>query len=177
MLTLAITLRAVARFSIQAACCNICVKTPGCTAWTWNGPNGNLLCYPKLNCTSPKYNNSGVQSGGAPPAPPSPHPKPPPPSPPPPSPPPPAPPAEHPGILDVVKEFGVDNTGKTDVTVKLQAAITAAYDQQLACFFPPGRYAQALRRVIINLVTCIPTTPLPRCAACYCHCKHYLSAT
>eukprot|EP00729_Bicosta_minor_P011868 gene11868-22144_t len=126
------------KVNTAAACCNICVKTPGCTAWTWNGPNGNLLCYPKLNCTSPKYNNSGVQSGGAPPAPPSPHPKPPPPSPPPPPPPPPARPAEHPGILDVVKEFGVDNTGKTDVTVKLQAAITAAYDQQLACFFPPG---------------------------------------
>ena len=43
------------------------------------------------------------------------------------------------GILNATAA-GVDNSGVTDTTVALQAAIVAAYDAQLALFLPPGRY-------------------------------------
>ena len=50
----------------------------------------------------------------------------------------------HPGILNVTAEpFRIDNTGTSDVTKQLQAAIDAAYDAQIALFLPPGRYLHA----------------------------------
>ena len=48
---------------------------------------------------------------------------------------------QHPGILNVSSPpWSIDNTGGTDVTHQLQAAIKAAYDSQLALFLPPGRF-------------------------------------
>ena len=48
---------------------------------------------------------------------------------------------QHPGILNVTAPpFSVDNTGRRDVTAKLQVAIAAAYEAQVALFLPPGRY-------------------------------------
>jgi len=53
----------------------------------------------------------------------------------------PSPPHSSLGILNVTAPpFSIDNTGVTDVTVQLQAAIAAAYGAQLALFLPPGRY-------------------------------------
>ena len=76
-------------------------------------------------------------SGGAPPPTPTPTPTPGPR----PSPPPAPVPTQSPGILNVAEYGGgIDSTGKTDVTVQLQQAITAAYQAQVVLFFPPGRY-------------------------------------
>ena len=48
---------------------------------------------------------------------------------------------QHPGILNVTAPpYSIDNTGSVDVTLKLQAAINAAYEAQLALFLPCGRY-------------------------------------
>ena len=45
------------------------------------------------------------------------------------------------GILNVTAPpFSLDNTGKIDVTVKLQAAVTAAHEQFLALYLPQGVY-------------------------------------
>lgn len=44
------------------------------------------------------------------------------------------------GILNATAFPGVDNSGATDTTAALQAAIVAAYDAQLALFLPSGRY-------------------------------------
>ena len=41
-------------------CCAICQKTPQCTAWTWNGPHGNNMCYPKTACTKVGHGNGRV---------------------------------------------------------------------------------------------------------------------
>jgi hypothetical protein len=123
-------------------CCAICAKTPRCAVWNWN--TANKLCYPKLNCTEPSASGGAQLSGGAiPPAPPGPAPGPAPsPSPSPPSPPAPAPlPGQSPlGMFLNATAFGVDNSGARDATAKLQAAISAAYEAQLALFLPSGRY-------------------------------------
>ena len=37
-------LRSAPKVHTAAACCAICKRTPNCTAWTWNGPGGNLMC-------------------------------------------------------------------------------------------------------------------------------------
>eukprot|EP00729_Bicosta_minor_P023746 gene23746-17833_t len=87
--------------STPGACCAICQKTPQCNAWTWNGPHGNSMCYPKTACTKVGHANGHVSGSnvpippGPPPHPhphPSPAPSPRPPSPPTPVPPPPTPP-------------------------------------------------------------------------------------
>jgi hypothetical protein len=45
------------------------------------------------------------------------------------------------GVLDVTQPpYNADPTGNSDTTAALQKAIEAAYDQQLAAFFPSGRY-------------------------------------
>jgi hypothetical protein len=59
-------------------CCALCKKmAPNCTAWTWNGPSGNLMCYPKTACTRTK--RSGGTSGSEKPMPSPGQPSPPPP--------------------------------------------------------------------------------------------------
>ncbi|MCC7493984.1 MAG: hypothetical protein IT204_16625 [Fimbriimonadaceae bacterium] len=45
------------------------------------------------------------------------------------------------GYLDVTQPpFSADPTGQRDATAAVQAAVNAARDSQLACFFPPGDY-------------------------------------
>ncbi len=45
------------------------------------------------------------------------------------------------GYVDVTAPpFSADNTGKTDTTKSLQAAVDCARDYQMAAFFPPGDY-------------------------------------
>ena len=126
-----------------AACCSFCHNTSGCKFWTWNGPPpGNGGCYAKAGNHSgggsPSMISGGITPG--PPIPPAPGPAP---APPPPPPPPPSPPVASPqnGFLNVTAPpFNVDNTGQTDVTGLLQAAIDYAYDQYLVVFFPHGTY-------------------------------------
>ena len=62
---------------------------PNCTAWTWNGPGPNSMCYPKTACTSTtrSHGDPAPLSGSlhpipAPPPPPPIRPVPPPPTPP-----------------------------------------------------------------------------------------------
>lgn len=50
-----------------SACCAICQSMPLCRAWTWNGPHGNLDCYPKTACT---VTTTGGTSGSDSPIPP-----------------------------------------------------------------------------------------------------------
>jgi hypothetical protein len=45
------------------------------------------------------------------------------------------------GILDVTKPpFSIDNSGKSDVTVALQAALDFAHNRTLVAYFPNGKY-------------------------------------
>lgn len=49
-----------------AECCAICQKAPNCTAWTWNGPNGNHYCYAKPSCNSTvRTVHKGSQTSGS----------------------------------------------------------------------------------------------------------------
>ena len=107
-----------------AGCCAVCANTPSCAVWNWN--TANKLCYPKLNCSNPTASSGQLSGGAIPSAPPGPAPGP--------------LPGQSPlGILNATA-FGVDNSGATDTTARLQAAISAAYEAQLALFLPPGRY-------------------------------------
>ena len=126
------------------ACCAFCHNTSGCLYWTWNGlpPSGNYGCYAKAGNHSgggsPSMISGGISPGlPLPPAPPPPLPRPGPPLPPP------APPMAtlKNGFVNVsAPPFNADNTGKTDVTAILQAAIDYAYDQYCVLFLPQGEY-------------------------------------
>lgn len=52
--------------STPGACCAICQKTPQCNAWTWNGPHGNNMCYPKTACTKVGQANGHVSGSNVP---------------------------------------------------------------------------------------------------------------
>lgn len=87
-----VPLKTAPKVQTAAECCALCKKmAPNCTAWTWNGPGGNLMCYPKTACTRTQHGGCCETSGSAKPLP-APPPTPPPPPPPAPRPPPPTPP-------------------------------------------------------------------------------------
>jgi hypothetical protein len=74
-----VPLKTAPRMHAASDCCALCKKTPNCTAWTWNGPGGNLMCYPKTACTHTTRGGCCETSGSAQPMPAPDQPPPPPP--------------------------------------------------------------------------------------------------
>jgi hypothetical protein len=55
----------VPRVSSGAECCAMCKSNSSCTAWVWNGPNGNHYCYGYEACVATQPATGGSQMTGS----------------------------------------------------------------------------------------------------------------
>ena len=78
-----VPLKTAPKVATAGACCELCQSKAfgaNCTAWTWNGPSGNHLCYPKTACTRTTRNLHAMSGSARLLPPPSVGPRPPPPA-------------------------------------------------------------------------------------------------